>query len=307
MEFPSKKWSPLSPMPLPRSHFGLATYAGKLYAFGGGGRDFQSLGQVHVYDPRTDRWNEARSMPTHRSGVVAVCLGRRIWVLGGGFRNPDGTFQFLRTVEIYDPETDRWEAGPDLIERHDAPAAAVQEGSVFLFGGHHPEARGGPLTDPATAFSESLEGPRAAWRELPLMPTPRFSLAAAAYQGKVLAMGGAAFRRGAFRNYPVVEAYDPVGRAWTRSSPKQLPWPGAGLGTCVVGERLYVMGGHNGEFIQAHAACYDPREQTWLELPSMLSPRAALGVAAVDNAIYALGGRGSDGKIPVNTLEVFSP
>ncbi|MCI0530226.1 MAG: hypothetical protein L0Y56_22510 [Nitrospira sp.] len=301
-----QQWSPKAPMPIVRSHFGSAVWDGRIYVFGGGGEGFKSLNRVDIYDPVADQWFPGRPMPTTRSGVVAVTLGDMIYVMGGGFKKPDGTFNFLTTVEIYNPKSDTWEKGQDLLMRHDAPASTVLNQKIYLFGGHHPAARGGPLTDPATNFSEVFDAELRAWDALMPMPTPRFSLAAVTLGGKILAMGGGAFRDGVFRNYDLVEVYDPVGQAWIKQGDLSLPWPSAGLGGCVMHERVYVFGGNNGERIHSFGACYDPKERRWAELPPMQEPRAAMGVVVLEGILFVLGGRGAD-NVPVNTVEALSP
>jgi len=294
-------------MPIVRSHFGTAVYDGKIYVFGGGGEGFKSLNLVHVYDPLVDRWFRVTPMPTTRSGVVAVALKDRIYVMGGGFKRPDGTFNFLTTVEIYNPTTDSWEKGPDLLMRHDAPTAAVLNEKIYLFGGHHPEARGGPLTDPATGFAEKLDLLEGAWEAIRPMPTPRFSLACVIHGQKILAMGGGAFRAGAFRNYDLVEVYDPAKQDWRNEDSFRLPWPSAGLGGCVLDDKVCVFGGNDGKAIQKRAAYYDITQDRWFDLPAMNEPRAAMGVAVLGDSIFVLGGRGADGRLPVDTVEAFSP
>ncbi len=299
------KWANLAPMPLSRSHFGVAVFAERIYVFGGGGEGFKSLNAAHVYDIQKDTWEAIQPMPTLRSGVVAVPANGRVFVMGGGYRLDDGTFNFLKTVEIYDPQADTWEQGPYLLERHDAPCATLYKEEIFLFGGHHPEAQGGPLTDPATNFSEQLSLEQGSWQKLVSMPTPRFSLSAVAYGDKIWAMGGGAFKAGEFQNFDLIEVYDPLQKTWSESF--ALPWPSAGLGSCVMGGRVYVRGGNNGKFIQDCVACHDPQSGTWTSLSPMNFPRAAMGLVTVGGKLFALGGRGVDGKIPVATMEVFSP
>lgn len=292
-------------MPIVRSHFGSAVWNGRIYVFGGGGEGFKSLNRVDIYDPVADQWSPGHPMPTTRSGVVAETLGDLIYVMGGGFKKSDGTFNFLTTVEIYDPKKDTWERGQDLLMRHDAPASTVLNGEIYLFGGHHPAARGGPLTDPATNFSEVFDPEPRAWDALMPMPTPRFSLAAVTLGGKILAMGGGAFLNGVFRNFDLVEVYDPIGQSWMKQGGWSLPWPSAGLGGCVMDERVYVLGGNNGERIHSFVACYDPKEKQWFNLPPMQEPRAAMGVVVLEGTLFVLGGRGAD-NVPVNTMEAFS-
>ena len=50
--------------------------------------------------------------------------------------------------------------------------------------------------------------------------------------------------------------------------------------------------------------CYDPYTQEWTSIASLNSSRHRLGVAAVDDVIYAFGG--SDGMIHLNTVEKYS-
>jgi N-acetylneuraminic acid mutarotase len=123
-------WQTLAPMQTIRSHCGAAAIGGKIYIFGGGGPEFKSLQTVEVYDPKADRWTFGPEMPTLRSGVVAVGLDDQAYVMGGGFRRPDGTFNFLTVVEIFDPAAGRWSNGPDLLQRHDAPAATLFNGEI---------------------------------------------------------------------------------------------------------------------------------------------------------------------------------
>lgn len=296
------EWSTHSPMQRVRSHFAAAVCQGKIYVFGGGGEGFQSLNQVEIYDPKKDQWSEGREMPTSRSGTVAAAMNNRIYVMGGGYRESDGSFRFLTTVEIYDPSRDSWEKGPDLLMRHDAPAATVYKGTIYLFGGHHPEATGGPLTDPAFTFAEQFLSRSEHWTVLPPLPTPRFSLAALPWEGRILALGGGAFTGTEFTNFDRVESYDPRRKMWTDLPHLSLPWPAAGPGACVLHERIYLFGGNNGEAIQSRAACYDPMDGKWIELPPMPEPRVVMAALPVRDRIYIIGGRDGSAKVPVSSV-----
>lgn len=295
-------WSLKNPLSQARSHFGVETFDGKIFVLGGGGFNFEPLDSVEIYDPKTDRWTEGAPMPTRRSGIVAVSVQDRIFVMGGGFRKLDGSFEFLRTVEIYDPLRDHWEAGPQLIKQHDAPAATFYKDKIYLFGGHHPEATGGPLTDPAFSFSEVLDFTVGSWKAIPAMPTARFSLTVLPWGHCLLALGGGAFTGKNFTNFDRVEAFDPVENHWKEEVEMKLPWPGAGVGGCVLKNCLFIFGGNDGEKIQDRAACFNPSEKTWKELPPMPYSRVIMGVAGLDDEIFIIGGRGPDGKQPVDTV-----
>jgi N-acetylneuraminic acid mutarotase len=299
-------WTLARPMSTVRSHCAAAVHQDRIYVFGGGGHAFAALNSAECYDPKTDRWSPIASMPTARSGIVAVNFQNRIYVMGGGFKKPDGTFQFLTVVEIYDPERDSWTKGPDLQRRHDAPAATVMGGRIYLVGGHLPDTPGGPLTDPAFNFAEVFDVVNGRWLELSPMPTPRFSLAAVPWEGKVLAMGGGAFRDNAFRNFDVIEAYNPSKGEWETSIIGALPWPAAGVAAVVATGAIHVFGGNDGTGIQPKAARYTP-ETGWTMLPPMREPRAAAAAVTLAGPTYLIGGRAADGKTPTDTVMAWQP
>jgi N-acetylneuraminic acid mutarotase len=297
-------WTLARPMSTVRSHCAAAVHNERIYVFGGGGEGFAALKTAECYDPAKDAWTPIAPMPTARSGIVAAAFQNKIYVMGGGFKKPDGTFQFLTVVEIYDPEKDAWTKGPALQRRHDAPAAAVLGGRIYLVGGHLPDTPGGPLTDPAFDFFEVLDVVNGRWLELSPMPTPRFSLALVPWEGKLLAMGGGAFCDGAFRNFDVVEAYDPLKGGWATSGIAPLPWPTAGVGAVVANGAIHVFGGNDGAGIQPKAARYT-KDTGWVILPPLPEPRAAAAAVTLGGAIYLLGGRAADGKTPTNSLMAF--
>lgn len=297
-------WVKRSPMHAARSHFAAASYKEKIYVFGGGGAGFTSLNSTEIYDTETDCWSKGKDMPTVRSGTVAAVLNKKIYVMGGGLKLPDGRFQFFRTVEIYDPENDTWTSGPDMLMPHDYPTSVVYEDQIYVIGGHHPDATsGGPMTDPGFSFCEAFSRERAAWQELAPIREPRFALATAVINQKILVMGGAGLREEGFTNFDLVESYDPASNKWSDSGIR-LPWPAAGLGALVHNNRLFIIGGKSNNKIENRVAVFDPGINTWEELEPLQEGRIVMGVVSIGDTIYLLGGRGPDGKTP--TAEVSS-
>lgn len=298
-------WYNAHKLDLARSHPAVAVYRNRIYAFGGGGRAFQSLNSSVVYDSDTRVWHDMMAMPSLRSGSVAVCDKDRILVMGGGFKQANGQFQFLRTVEIYYPEQNRWERGPDLLQPHDYPAVALLDGYVYVMGGHHPDAwRSGPKTDPGFAFCERLNLASMQWEQIADLPTPRFALAAVTVGSEIWCFGGVAFTPEGFNNFDMVEVYDPSVNRWRDKPELRLPWQAAGLGACVHQGKVYIFGGYSGPGIHAGAAVFEQAQ--WRSLPPMPSPRAAMGVASVSDGIYLIGGWADDGRTPVADVVRFS-
>ncbi len=299
-------WQQLPHLDIARSHSPVAVYNGKLYVFGGGGPNFQSLNSSVVYDPAIGRWEKIRDMPTKRSGTAAFTVDDKIYVLGGGFKKEDGNFQFLTTVEIYDPETDTWVTGPDLNMPHDYPAAAKLGDAIYILGGHHPDAcLAGPKTDPGFDYCETLTIGESQWVNIANLPTPRFAASGLVQDGKILVAGGVAFTKEGFNNFDFIETYDPNTDTWAKDALK-LPWPAAGQGMCIFKEHVFMFGGYSTDDIHDRAACYEPAQHQWSRLPPMPLPRAAMGVAVIDDTIYLVGGWADDGRTPINSVVAYT-
>ncbi len=296
-------WIAKSPLHTARSHPATVSYKGKLYVFGGGGPNFLSLDTVEIYNPRTDTWSWGSPMPTHRSGAVAALINDRVYVIGGGYKKPDGQFKFLTTVEIYDPARDRWETGPDMIMPHDYPGVAVSGNHIYIMAGHHPDAtEGGPSKDPGFTFCETLNVNQDRWVEIAPLPVPRFALKGAVLDGKIIATGGVAFTGKGLTEYDLIDIYEPVRDAWTKEESFALPWPAAAHGVCIHKGCLYIFGGYSTNGIHTRAACYSPDTKEWRALPLMDKPRAAMGVVSIEDTIYLIGGWEVDGRTVMDTV-----
>lgn len=301
-------WSIKTPIPAPRSHAPAITYKDRIYLFGGGGLQFSSQNSVYAYLPHEDRWETCSDMPTLRSGTVAALIDERIYVMGGGFKQANGQFRFLTAVEIYDPESDTWEEGPDLLQPHDYPAVAAADNAIYVLGGHHPDAtKGGPKTDPGFDFCERLDLRMGRWEQIAPLTLPRFALTGAVYGGHIRAMGGVAFTPEGFNNFTTIETYDAGGDRWRMETDFALPWPAAGLGSCVFRDQLYVFGGYSTDDIHPRAAYYDAPKESWHRLPDMPAPLCAMGVATFEDSIYLFGGWADDGRTPQDHVFCLTP
>jgi N-acetylneuraminic acid mutarotase len=307
MSVENGSWRTLPSLSQARSHSPVLPYKNKLYVFGGGGPEFKSMASSVVLDLETETWSDCCDMPTKRSGTAGFLIQDKICIIGGGFKKPDGNFQFLPTTEIYDPETDSWISGPDMNQPHDYPAAAQLGDTAYIMGGHHPDAcLGGPKTDPGFTFSERWTPGQDKWEQIADMPTPRFAAAAFSHGGKIFTSGGVAFTPEGFNNFDFFENYDPQSNSWSEDSKVKLPWVAAGHGQCIVGDKIFFFGGYSSDNIHSRAAVGDINTGEWTRLPDMPLPRAAMGVAVIGKTIYLVGGWADDGRTPIDSVVAYS-
>lgn len=141
-----------------------------------------------------------------------------------------------------------------------------------------------------------------AWTPRASMATPRGSLAAAAVNGKVYAIGG--YTSG---GNPVasMEFYDPIGNTWAGRAPMSAAR--AGMAAAVINNTIYVVGGYGvavgGGLTPLNTLeVYDPVSDTWaLKAATMASARSSPAAAAVNGILYVIGGDGT------GSVEAYNP
>lgn len=156
----SGRWTRVADAPSARNSAAAAVIAGKVYVVGGRQALKQpdgSLRQVNVptlevYDPATNSWKVAASMPKAQGGLAAAAHAGRLYAFGGEQWVPDQ--KVFADSWVYDPATDTWSALPPLpTPRHGLGAATVGHRIFLIGGGEHV---GG---DKASSVMEVLEVP----------------------------------------------------------------------------------------------------------------------------------------------------
>jgi N-acetylneuraminic acid mutarotase/PKD repeat protein len=72
---------------------------GRIYAIGGVSLSDEFLSTVESYDTLTDTWRSETGLQKPRSGHVAVSVDQFIYAIGGGWRDQDGNFGPISSVE----------------------------------------------------------------------------------------------------------------------------------------------------------------------------------------------------------------
>jgi hypothetical protein len=96
----------------------------------------QVVGSAEIYDPKTGAWRETAPMHSPRCSHAAVLLGDgRVLVVAGASGDKKASRQ-LSSVEIFDPQAERWSAAAPLREARWGPTADVlRDGRVLVTGG----------------------------------------------------------------------------------------------------------------------------------------------------------------------------
>jgi N-acetylneuraminic acid mutarotase len=194
----------------------------------------------------------------------------KLYLLGGY----PSSRQAVRTVQIYDIASDRWELGPPLPHPNNHGMAASVHGKVYLIGGQT-TADGHAYVD--TVYE--LDVARGTWVEKARMPTARSSGVAVVRGGKIYVAGGH-FPRG--RDFAV---YEPAADRWEVLP--NLPTPRDHIAGAVINGRIHVVGGR--PQTAAHEV-YDPETRTWSTAAPMLRARSGINGVMARGCFHVWGG-----------------
>jgi N-acetylneuraminic acid mutarotase len=279
-------WTIMEPMPTSRSWLGVAVVDGKIYAI------VDTIN--YEYDPSTNSWTTKTPMPNPKSSFGIAVVDNKIYCIGG--TTDDYTYTNLN--QVYDPLTDTWETKKSMPTSRYALDANVVNGKIYMIGG----SQGTPndnfdvneVYDPATDT----------WSTRTPMPTGVDYYASAVVDNKIYIMGGAV-------GVTLNQIYDTETDTWSSGAPLPTVVDSAAAGVTAgttVTQRIFVLGGKHGLDAVNLNQVYDPETDTWVAGPAMPTARYGLGVAVVDDSLYAIGGREGWVGFPISAAnERYTP
>jgi hypothetical protein len=227
-------------------------------------------------------------VPEPRTELGGAVLQGRIVVAGG--LTLDGGASPL--VDVYDPATDRWEAGPALpLGLHHAGMAALGD-RVYVAGGY----TNGPGQDwvPQSRVLSLGAGERA-WREEARLAGPRGGLAMAAAKDRLVAVGGTDAQGRFLRRTEVFAAGQ---RTWTDGP--DMTQARDHLAAASAGGRVYAIAGRLGslESNMNTVESWDPSATAvWRAEPALNDTRGGTSAAEVGGRPCVAGGEQPSGTI----------
>lgn len=121
--FPTSIWEPME-----------AVCDGKGYILSGRHGYGRAYEHIYEYDPASEAWTQRADMPYYAAYGGAVAYDGKIWVFGGNHQTSESDHEWVRTVQVYDPNTDTWTFGDDMpTPQLYNTQAVVFDDDVWLF------------------------------------------------------------------------------------------------------------------------------------------------------------------------------
>ncbi len=140
------------------------------------------------------------------------------------------------------------------------------------------------------------------WVTKTSMPTKRGELGAVAVGDKIYAIGGSYEQDTLIIITNIVEIYDTKTATWTQGP--SMPTPRARMAVVAMDNKIYVIGGTNGDSVLAINEVYDITTNSWTNRASMPTPRCGAAAATINGKIYIIGGW-NNGVLSIN--EEYDP
>ncbi|MFZ7137264.1 MAG: Kelch repeat-containing protein [archaeon] len=264
-------WYVRQQMPTARSGLGVAVVDGKIYAIDG--NNYLTYYNVtEMYDPDFNIWVTKASMPTARTNFGIAVVDNKIYVIGGGE---------TKINEVYDPQMDTWETKTPMNIGRSGLSASVVDGKIYVIGGN----RGNPSR--GVSATEVYDPTTDTWSIAKQIPIAVTAHASAVVDDKIYIIGGSL-------ELTHNQIFDPKTNTWTTGA--SLP---TGVDSAAAGaipdssgaQKIYVIGGKISLDAVNLNQIYDPQTDTWTTGNKMPTSRYALGVAVLNNTLYAIGGR----------------
>ncbi|KAA8540167.1 hypothetical protein F0562_024270 [Nyssa sinensis] len=248
------------------------------------------------------KWEKMAAAPVPRLDGAAIQIKNFLYVFAGY-----GTIDYVHShVDIYNFSNNTWGGRFDMPkEMAHSHLGMVTDGRYIyvVTGQYGPQCRG------PTARTFVLDTETKQWQDMPPLPVPRYAPATQLWKGRLHVMGGSKENR----HTPGLEHWSLAvkdGKAIEKEWRTEIPIPRGGphRACVVVDDRLYVIGGQEGDFMakpgspvfkcsRRNEVVYNDvymldNEMKWKVLPAMPKPDSHIEFAwvVVNNSIVIVGG-----------------
>ena len=276
------QWQSLAPMPSARQEVSAGVLNGKIYVIAGFTSEGASTDTVEVYNPATNSWASAQSIPIQNNHNNAAVAAGKLYTFGG----------VSNLAFVYNPQLNIWSpVAPMNFQHGETAAVGVINDKIYVAGG-----AGGGMQQRELEVYDPIAN---TWTNLALMNVPRNHTGGGVINGKFYVVGG----RGAPNSANALEVYDPQTNSWTSLAP--MPTGRSGIGVGVVNGELYVLGGEI-PTLHPKVEVYNPQSNSWRRVADMPTPRHGIWASVIGNKIYIPAGGDVQGLGATSVNEVFA-
>lgn len=187
-------------------------------------------------------WQACARCPRLRVEAGAAIIGHRLYLIGG-YQTMDSV---LNVFDVFDFRKGRWTAPfdtpPGMAQTH-IGVATDDTRFIYVAGGQF-----GAQCSPGTADCHVLDTTNRTWATLPALPEPRYAPVLRLWRGRLHAVGGTGTDRAtpAAAHWSIgISEGSALEKQWREEVP--IPLPGTHRASAVIGDALYVFGGHGGD------------------------------------------------------------
>ncbi|HKD54297.1 MAG TPA: kelch repeat-containing protein [Steroidobacteraceae bacterium] len=290
---------------------------GNVLVIGGQGNTADYTADAEIYHPLTDTWTPAPSLPTGIGNQTATLLNDgTVLVAGGNQANLEGMPG--TQVEIYDPVTNTWTQGPDMISAHASHTATLlPSGKVLVAAGFGITSvvPVGPISS-----AEIYDPVAKTWSPAASLPLARVSHSAMLLaSGTVLVAAGRTSADPSGAQIMAVDGvvYDPASDHWTATGNLVTP-RSAHTTTLLANGKVMLTGGRDINYSPlANTEIYDPATNSWSAGGNLLVARGDASATLLPTGkIMIVGGAvpcpptgcpPGSGAMPGGTSELLDP
>jgi hypothetical protein len=301
-------WSPAAAMTTPRAGAAAAQLPnGKVFVVGGcPALGSCALPSAEIYDPATDTWSAAASLPKGRVNSTATVLtsgpnAGSVLVVGGAVYlagSSDSTASM--SADLYNPTTNSWSAAGNISTARSAHTANVlNNGNVLIVGGIA-DGAATPMTS-----CELYDATTNTWTTMASLATARSQ-----HRAVLLTNGNLLVATGwtGTTYSATAELYDPAANTWSAAGTLITPRDQS-TATLLGNGHVLVAAGLNGTGLTS-AELYDPVANTWTSAGDLLVSLYAPTAVKLAGGTVLLIGNTSLGVTPITTTwspQVYDP
>jgi len=312
-------WTPAASMLTPHAyHTATLLPNGNVLVLGGQGSSASGTADAEIYHPLSDTWTPAANLPTALTNQAATLLNDGTVLVTGG-NDPALGGMTTSQVEIYDPVTNTWTAGPSMIAPHAGHTATLlPNGKVLVVAGYGITSvvPVGPISS-----SEIYDPVAKTWSQAATLPLARVDHSATLLaNGTVLVAAGLTSADPSGANVILAVdgvVYNPASDQWTPTGNLQTP-RFAHTATLPANGKVLLAGGEDKNYLPlANTETYDPATNTWSAGANLLVARGRASATLLSSGkVLIAGGQvpctptscpPGTGAMPGATSELFDP